>query len=136
MHAAMGAEGYDNQHASDRLRDPAVPDDARTLALLAHLSALLHLVVPGVAIAAPIILYMVKKDESPFVADHAKEAIHFQISLFIYTVAFIALGFLTCGVGFALSGLVTVLGLIGLILGALAANRGEYFRYPMTLRMW
>lgn len=136
MDAAMGARGYDNQDASGRLRDPAVPDDARTLALVAHLSALLHLVVPGVAIAAPIILYLVKKDESPFVADHAKESIHFQISLFLYTVAFVALGFLTCGLAWVLSGLVTVLGLVGLILGAVAANRGEYFRYPMTLRLW
>ncbi len=136
MDASMGAQGYDNHDAGGRLREPAVTDDARTLALFAHLSALLHLVVPGVAIAAPIILYMMKKEESPFVADHAKEAIHFQISLFLYTAAFFALGFITCGVGFVLSGLVTILGLIGLILAALAANRGEYFRYPMTLRLW
>ncbi|MEM7754924.1 MAG: DUF4870 domain-containing protein [Planctomycetota bacterium] len=115
--------------------ETSTTSDERTLALVTHLSLLLHLVVPGLAVIAPIIIWRVKRDESVYVADHAVEATNFQISLVIYSVVFTLLGFVTCGIGFAVAGLVYVLGLVGMILAAIAANRGDFFRYPMTLRL-
>jgi uncharacterized Tic20 family protein len=58
---------------------PVIPptSDEKTMALLAHV---LTFVFP---ILAPLVIYLVKKDESSFVAYHAKESLNFQISLFI-----------------------------------------------------
>lgn len=113
---------------------PTTPDE-RTLALVTHLSLLIHLVLPVVAILAPIIIWQSKRNESAFSADHALEAVNFHISLMLYTLAFTLLGFVTCGVGFVVAGLVYILGLVGMILAVLASNRGDYYRYPMTLRL-
>ena len=42
---------------------------------------------------------------------------------------------LTCGVGALLYVGIYVLGLVGMIMAVMAANRGEYFRYPATIRL-
>lgn len=121
-----------------RVHDPDATDDERTLSLVGHLSALGHLAFPGLAILAPILIWANKKDTSPFVADHMKEAMNFQITLILYTAVLVAATVVTFGFGVLLTGplglAVHVLAVVGMILGAVAANRGEYFRYPMTLR--
>lgn len=118
-----------------RVYDPDVTHDERTWATMLHLSILAHLVLSGFAIALPIVLWQVKKKDSPFLDDHGKEAVNFQLSLIIYSLLAVPLALITCGVGAALAGLVWILGLIGMIFAALAANRGEFYRYPMTIRL-
>ena len=113
---------------------PDSTPDERTFALLMHLSVLGQWVIPPFAIIAPIVMWQMKKDESPFIDEHGREVVNFQISLLLYAAVFFVLGFVTCGVAFGLVALVYVLGLVGMILGAIASNRGESFRYPMTLR--
>ena len=89
-----------------------------------------------------IAMWQIKKKDSPFVDDHGREAVNFQLSLILYSFALPAIaaiiGVLTLGVGFLLMlpaiALPFVLGLVGMIMGMIAANRGEYFRYPMTIR--
>ncbi len=125
-----------------RYTDPDATDDERTFSLLGHLSVLGHMVVPGLAIIAPIVMYNVKKKESPFAADHLREAINFQITLLLYStvlpIVATIFGVLTLGIGLILlvpiAVLPYVLGVIGVIMGSMAAQRGEFYRYPMTLR--
>ena len=127
---------------SGRLSDPDATSDERSYALLTHLSLLGHIIVPYVAIVIPLILWMVKKGQSPVIDDHAKEAVNFQITLLLYTLVLPILaaliGAITCGVGLVL--LVPailgpyILGLVGMIMASMAANRGEFFRYPMNFR--
>jgi uncharacterized Tic20 family protein len=118
--------------------DPDTTSDERSYALFLHLSLLGHIVLSIIAIAVPIIMWASKKDESPFLDDHGREAINFQITLIIYSFLFVILaipiGFLTCGVGFVVAFFPYVLGLVGMIKAATAANRGEFYRYPMTIR--
>jgi hypothetical protein len=109
--------------------------EERNLALLAHLSLLAHLLVPIVALVAPIIIWQTKKDSSPFVTDHAREAVNFYISLFIYSIAAVVLGILTCGIGMVAMAFPVVLGIIGMILACVAANKSQLYRYPMTIRL-
>ena len=133
-----------NQHrpppinSQGRAFDPDATNDERTYALFMHLSLLGHLVLTVIMILVPIILWTTKKAESPFLDDHGREAINFQISLLIYSVLFailaIPIGFITCGVGFAIALFPYVLGLVGMIQASIAANRGEFYRYPMTIR--
>lgn len=118
-----------------RCFDAGVTDDEKTWAMLAHLSLLAHLVLPGVAIIAPIVIYAVKRDGSPYVEDHAREALNFQITLILYHLIAIPLAIITCGIGGLLVVVAYVLGLIGMVMATLAANRCEFYRYPMTFRL-
>lgn len=118
-----------------RAFDPDATSDERTFALLMHLSLLGHIVLSGLAIIAPIIMWNIKKNDSPFLDDHGREALNFQITLIIYTILIVPAGILTCGLGFIVFPIgLYVLALIGMIKAATAANRGEFYRYPMTIR--
>jgi len=114
---------------------PETPPEERTLAILTHLSLLLHLIIPVFAVLAPIIVWRSKRESSVFVADHAVEALNFQITLMIYTLGVVVLSVVTCGFGVVLSWVPYALGLIGMILAVIASNEGQFFRYPMSLRL-
>ncbi len=127
-----------------RAVEPNVTDDEKTWALLMHLSLLGHLIVPLLTVLVPLFMWMSKKDNSPYIDDHGREALNFQITLIIYSfvlpIASLLITAITCGVAFPLvivaAILPTVLGLVGMIPAAMAANRGEYYRYPMTIRFF
>jgi uncharacterized protein len=121
-----------------RAYDPDVTDDEKSYALWMHLALLAHVILSIIAIIIPIIMWQVKKEESPFLDDHGREAVNFQISLLIWSLVFglasIPIGFLTCGVGFVLAFVPYVVGIVGMIQASQAAQRGEFYRYPMTMR--
>ncbi|MCA9277156.1 MAG: DUF4870 domain-containing protein, partial [Phycisphaerales bacterium] len=141
MPQAAHTEQYRTPPVNERGRayDPDVTDDERTYALMLHLSLLAHAVLTFIALAIPIIMWQVKKEQSPFLDDHGREAVNFQISLIIWSIALpiiaALIGLLTCGVGLILlvpaALLPYVIGVIGMIQAAVAANRGEFYRYPM-----
>ena len=98
--------------------------DEKTLALLAHLLTVFS------SFIAPLVIYLVKKDESPFVAAHAKESLNFQISVFIICVAL----FLTI-IGIFLLWLVGILSLVLVIVATIRASEGKLYRYPFCIRL-
>jgi len=121
-----------------RAYDPDATDDERTYALLMHLSLLAHMVLTIIAFGIPLIMWLVKKDESSFLDDHGREAVNFQISLLIWSIIFtvvaIPLSVITCGVGVVVAFVPTVVAIVGMIQASIAANRAEFYRYPMTFR--
>lgn len=101
--------------------------DEKTMALLSHVLTLI------LSFIAPLVIYLVKKDESAFVTEHAKESLNFQITMFlIYIVCFI-LVFLIVGIFlFMIAGLLhTVL----VIVATIKAAEGKLYRYPINLRI-
>jgi uncharacterized Tic20 family protein len=104
----------------------AVSQDDKTIAILTHLSGVIHLIL------MPLIVWILKKDTSPYLNDQAKEALNFHISLFIYHFAAAVLSIFLCGIP---SIGVWIFGVVACILAAVACNKGEYFRYPMCLRL-
>jgi uncharacterized Tic20 family protein len=74
-----------------------------------------------------------KKDESPFVADQAKESLNFQISICIYALISFVLIIMIIGI-FLLIG-VGVAGVILTIIASVKASNGEAYRYPLTIRL-
>jgi len=134
--AAPQEQNYRTPPVNERGRayDPDATDDERTFALLMHLTLLAHVVLTGLAIIAPIIMWNIKKESSPFLDDHGREAINFQITLIIYSILVIPIAIITCGIGALLMFLPYILGIIGMIQGSIAANRGEFYRYPMCFR--
>jgi len=97
--------------------------------MLAHMSFLLVFVI-GVSCIAPLIIWMIKKDSSAFIEDQAKEALNFQLSALIA----ILVCSVTC-IGAVLLPVIVVGGVIYGVIGGMAANRGEVYRYPYTFRM-
>jgi uncharacterized Tic20 family protein len=123
-----GEPTYDNGGAG-------VPDkDTRTWAMVAHLSALIGLVVtfPFANVIAPLIVWQVKK-ELPFVDDQGREAVNFQITVAL--MGMVAWILLCAGIGFILIPLVFVYGVVFAIIAGLKANNGEAYRYPLTIRL-
>lgn len=94
----------------------------------------------GIGFWAPPLLtlgmWLGKRERSPFVDDHGREALNFSISLVIYCGIAFVVGAITCSVGWILLGPVIVLiTFVGYISGAKHAARGEFYRYPMCLRL-
>jgi uncharacterized Tic20 family protein len=107
--------------------------DARTWGMLCHLTALSALLgVPMGSILGPLIVWLIKKNESPFVDDQGKESLNFQISFLIYY--FIAGLLIFLLIGILLLPALMILNLVLVIIASLKANEGISYRYPFTIR--
>ncbi|MBX3353555.1 MAG: DUF4870 domain-containing protein [Phycisphaeraceae bacterium] len=123
----------------DPARAPITPltDQERTWATLTHLlSGALAVATPVPGIIVALVLWLVKKDESSFLDDHGREAVNFWISVFLYALVIIPLAtVLTCGMGVLLYIPMFIIAVIAVIQATMAASRGEFYRYPMTIRL-
>ena len=100
--------------------------------MLCHLVALAGLAVPFGNVIGPLIVWLVKKDELPFVNDQGKESLNFQISMTIYML--VAGASMLLLIGFILLPIVALVDIIFTIVAAIQANTGQPYRYPMTIR--
>ena len=88
--------------------------------------------VPFGNIVGPLVVWLVMKDEMPFVDDQGKEALNFQISLTIYAVVSGIL--ILVLIGILLLFAVFIFGLVMVITASVKANSGEVYRYPLCIR--
>lgn len=95
--------------------------------MLGHLSAFVSL-----PILVPLVIYLVKKDTSPFVRHHAAEALNFHITMTI--ASFVAALLLFVLIGFVLLPALVIFVIIVTVLAAVAAGKGEPYRYPLSIR--
>lgn len=101
--------------------------DPKTMAMLSHLLAIFA------GFLGPLIIYLVNGEKDPFVRHHAAESLNFQITV---TIAALVSGLLICVfVGIVLLPVVVLGALVLEIMAAVAANRGEWYRYPLNIRM-
>ena len=114
---------------ADRLRDEHLSESERNFALLMHLSPFTYILAGPVALCVPLILWVVRKDDSVFNDDHGREVVNFGLSFFLFNVM-LAITI----IGAVLLPALWVVAVVNLIRGAAAASRGEYFRYPVTIR--
>jgi len=114
--------------------DGAPTADERQWALLAHLSGLVASALGGLAFLGPLIVWLIKKDQSAFVADQAKEALNFQIAMTIALLVSFGIAIVTC-VGIILVPIVGIGSLVFAIIAAIEANKGVAYRYPYTIRL-
>jgi len=119
--AAPEAMGTTEQPAA------APTKDEQTMALIAHLLGIFT------SFIGALIIWLVKKDESEFISDQAKEALNFQITVVIIYVVGIATSCIGIGVLICLAAI--VVSLIFSIIGGIKANDGVKYRYPFALRL-
>jgi uncharacterized Tic20 family protein len=101
--------------------------DQRMWATLVHLSGLV------VSIVGPLVIYLLMKERGRFIRTQAVEALNFQITVLI--AAAISIALIPVLIGLLLLPIVGVAAFVLMILAAIAANRGEEYRDPLTLRL-
>ncbi len=116
---------YGTPTAATGYTGPTPTSDDRTMGMLAHLLGI-------VGFIGPLIIWLIKKDQSPFVNDQGKEALNFHLTLLIGILVGIATSCL--GIGFVIILAVWVCGVVFSILGAMKANQGIAYRYPFNIR--
>ncbi len=113
-------------------------EQERNWAMLTHLFAgvIAVLGTPFFAVGFTVIMWVTKRDESGYLDDHGREATNFWISVLIYSIAIIPLlAIITCGVGAILYIPLVIIVVVGVIQATMAAKRGEFYRYPATIRV-
>ena len=112
---------------------PMSESDVRQWAMFCHLGAFAQFVgVPFGGLIAPIVIWQIKKDAHPFIDEQGKESVNFQLSVLVAVIACIPLCFIL--IGFLLLVVVGIGNIVYIILAALAANKGEHYRYPVSIR--
>jgi uncharacterized protein len=114
---------------------PPVKAEERQWGMFAHLAALAGLFVGGLTFVGPLIVWLIKKDQSKFVDYHGKESLNFQLNILIYYVLTMVVTLVTCGVTFPLPLAVLVYSIVMPIIAGMAANKGESYQYPLTFRI-
>ncbi len=129
--------GEENQ-SSEPVQEPAgaeipvsspgeIASEMRTLGMLCHLLGIFT------SFVGPLILWVIKKDESEFVEDQGREALNFQLTMLIgWAISFVSSFF--C-IGFLLAPAIWLVTIIFGIIACVEANKGVRYRYPICLRM-
>ena len=107
--------------------------DERTWAMLSHFSVLCMFIFPFGNILAPLIIWLIKKEEMSFVENQAKEVLNFQISMTIYLLISGILCFILIGIPFVIG--LGIFNVIITIIAGIKANDGKSYRYPINLRL-
>ncbi|MEN8765917.1 MAG: DUF4870 domain-containing protein [Wenyingzhuangia sp.] len=108
----------------------------KVLAIILHLSGFLNGVFP---IVVPLLIWLIKKDESSFINEHGKSALNFQLTVIILGVFAVLFTLFTFGLGaiftFPLALIFGVLYIIFIVIATLNASRGQLYRYPVSLNI-
>jgi uncharacterized Tic20 family protein len=115
------------QDAGSAGQTQEVPQNAKNMALLCHLLGFFTCFI------GPLIVWLIKKDDHPYIDQQGKEALNFQIAVTIASIvggilSIVCIGILICiAVGLA--------DLIFVIMACVATSKGEAYRYPVSIRL-
>lgn len=107
--------------------------DERNWGMACHLAALSGFLIPFGSLAGPLVVWLIKRNESAFIDAQGKEAVNFQITVAIAMLVSMLLVLVV--IGFLLMLVVAFGALILTIVAAIKASNGEYYQYPLTLRL-
>lgn len=96
------------------------------------MAMLIHVLIIFTGFVGPLIIWLIKKDESPFVDRHGRTALNFSITLTI--AAFVSAILIIVLIGLLLLLAVMVIGIVFPIMAALKANNGEEYTYPLAIK--
>jgi uncharacterized Tic20 family protein len=107
------------------------PDDERLWATLAHLSAFLGFV--GIPVIGPLVIFLIFGNRSQYVRHHSAEALNFNITML--GAAIVSGLLILVVIGLILLPIIALTWFILTIVATIAANHGEWYRYPLTIRL-
>ncbi|MEM8781607.1 MAG: DUF4870 domain-containing protein [Planctomycetota bacterium] len=117
------------QPADDDTPPAEITDDAKNMAMLAHLLGAI------LSVLGALIIWIIKKDDHPFIDQEGKEAVNFQLTIFFGYLLLIPISIITCGFGSFLYLPVFILALVLGIVAALKAKEGVAYKYPFAIRL-
>ncbi len=110
-----------------------IPRDVRQWAMICHLSALSGLLGNGIGfLIGPLLVWLIKKEDHPFIDRQGKEAVNFQITMFI--ILFLSIILCLVLIGFLFLIVIGFVMVIFPIIAAVRANDGHEYRYPISIR--
>lgn len=113
---------------------PGTSSDIRTWCVLCHAAALLGLFFHFLGhLLGPLIVWLVKRGDSPEVDAHGKESLNFQISMLIYDAIAAILCIVLIGIPILIA--LWVLNTVLVIIASIQASEGKFYRYPITIRL-
>ncbi len=108
---------------------PAIPKgNDKIWSILCHLSFFV-----GLPFLLPLVVYLAMKHDSDYVAENAREALNFHISVLIYALCCVPLTFLLIGIPLLI--VIAISSLVLAVVAAVKASDGHRYRYPLTLRL-
>ncbi|CAM4369149.1 DUF4870 domain-containing protein [Paenibacillus alkaliterrae] len=108
--------------------------EEKTYGMLCHLLAFSGLIIPFGNILGPLIIWLLKKDQSQYVDMHGKESLNFQISNAIYGIVSAILMLVI--IGFVTAIALLIFWIVFTIIASIRASEGNSYRYPLTIRFF
>ena len=122
------------QETPQQYQQPSTPPtDARTIAMFCHLASFAGFFIPLGNTLGPLVVWLFKRYDSPYIDHHGKEALNFQISLTVYLI--ISAVLIIVFIGLLLIVVVGLAGIVFTIIAAVRASEGAEYRYPLTVRL-
>ena len=113
-----------NFESAEGAPQPEMNQDARNMAMLCHVLGVFGFI-------GPLIIWLSEREKHRFVDEHGLAAMNYQISMMIYfAVAYLSMLIL---IGFVLAPALMIAHIVLIILGAIKAQRGESWHYPISL---
>lgn len=88
-------------------------------------------IIPFGNILGPLVIWLIKREQMPFVDDQGKEAFNFQVSFMIYQIVLAVPSWLIC---FVPNMILAIAQIVYMIIATIEANKGHRYRYPLTIR--
>lgn len=110
-----------NPYASSK---PMTPESEKLWSVAVHLLGI------PFEFFAPLVGYLVFRKSGPFISHHVKESINFGITMVI-----VAIVMAISIIGWAFFWVLPIYWTILRIIAAVKASQGEFFRYPLTIRI-
>lgn len=109
-----------------------IPDE-RKWGMYSHLAAFGGLLIPFGNVVGPLIIWLLKRDEYPFVEQEAKESLNFQITVSIAAIVAGLLSVILIGIPLLIA--ILIFDLVFVIKAILETDKGHSYRYPFNLRL-
>lgn len=109
-----------------------VSSSEKNYAMLCHLVAFSGFIIPFGSIIGPLVMWLIKKEESEFINYHGKESLNFQISIAIYAIISGILALVLIGILFLIA--LGIIWIVFVIIASVKTSEGEEYRYPLTIR--
>lgn len=109
-----------------------IDKDERLWGMLCHLISFSGYLIPFGSVIGPLIIWLIKKDEMPFVDDQGKESLNFQLTMMIAVIVSAILMLVL--IGFLMLGVLIIFQIVVVIMASIKANDGIKYRYPYTIR--
>jgi uncharacterized protein len=122
-----------NETNPDSVTTTAATQDERTWGMMAHLSAFSGFLVPLGGVFGPLVVWLIKRDRSAFVADQGREALNFNISVLLAAIVCGVLVFIFIGILLGLA--LFIFWLTMTIIAGIKASEGIRYRHPFALRL-